>query len=546
MASELNKLLRPLGESLDPVIVTALSSASSANAEHAIEVLLETFERTVGPYEQVLGNALRISGWDLADWENYVNVHQCAIDRPERYRHPTKRYFRGPTKPSVWVWLRLFCGEAGVEEVQVRYRSNAKEVACRIEEKEVGESGMWCEDPDQQLNQMYDIHRKLRDLQESGKTQLPVLAGVLANVLRFLRDQADGGASASVILGFCAQYGLNGPIAAVLQGRYGKYGGAWNINLVHEALKIQNDEKGNDSDDSDRYGLRMEGVLKLAPYVTAAILGHTNVVNAILKDLGGGVDAQCILEMPHKAFPENTASFLLTWAILSNQPAMVRCLVAENGFQFRWMEEDDLFDVWRKLHETSPYEEKRWMPQAEDPYSMVGMRELRGNRSRKAFIEKDKMFKLLIELGLPKDLLFPEGADFTLDEEFSGKKKVEKTEVARYEKWEELLPMTAKFARSLVFQACMTYNSVQPLDATEDDYYPDDEDEYGESSQQSKKVDDLTLHVHEYYQNLLEYFDKQESKQPARLPDYEVKDPRWVSNDNYVRKEFDEDDCAYY
>jgi hypothetical protein len=180
------------------------------------------------------------------------------------------------------------------------------------------------------------------------------------------------------------------------------------------------------------------------------------------------------------------------------------------------------------------------MTLTEDLYDMSGMRELRGRRARCAFKAKDNMFKLLIELGLPRDLLFPDGADFSLDKEFSEHRSKEpsKEDISRYKQWEKSLSKSAKHARSLIFRACSTFNSVQPLDATEDDYYPEDENE------QSKKLDELTLYAHQYYERMVDAFDKQEAKQAARLSKYEDKDPRWTregSTYEYVRKEYSED-----
>ena len=44
---------------------------------------------------------------------------------------------------------------------------------------------------------------------------------------------------------------------------------------------------------------------------------------------------------------------------------------------------------------------------------------------------------------------------------------------------------------------------------------------------------------------MVDTFDKQGAKQEARLSEYEAKDPRWVSPDEYVRKEFREDEWDY-
>ena len=144
-------------------------------------------------------------------------------------------------------------------------------------------------------------------------------------------------------------------------------------------------------------------------------------------------------------------------------------------------------------------------------------------------------------------MLFPDGADFTLDKEFSEHRRKEPSEeeISRYENWETSLSASVKHARRLIFNACSTFNSVQPLDATEDDYYPEDEDEYGESSQQSKKLDKLTLHAHQYYEKMVAAFDKQDVKQDARLSEYEQRDPRWTSPSEYVRKEFKEEEYDY-
>ena len=568
--TDLQKLLQPLGESLDLVVLAALSPADSraTDAElsqkvqhandQAFASLAKVFERTVGPYDEVLGNALRIASWDFDDHLHYVN-RRCAGDHPrdDRYSHPTKRYMGAPPQPSVWVWLRLFGGEECIEEIQKKYISEDK---CEYEKRD---NGMWCAEPDTRLQQLGDIRAKLKTLKDgerwdNGKVPLKAMAGVLGNALRFLRTHAGGGVSAEKLLGFCAQYGLSGAISHIVEGRYGHYGGAWRINQTHEPLKIRSDtgdiDESKDQEDEDRSSIRycFGGDLKLAPYATAAILGHTNVVRAILKNLGGAIDAECTF-ISHKAFPvENLPSLLLTWAILSNQPAMVRCLVTEIGFQFRWLEEDDLYDIWRNLHETSPYEHTRWMTIMEDPYDWAGMRELRGRRARNSFVEKDKMFKLLINLGLPKDLLFPDGADFSMDKEFLDlpehkRKEPSKEDISRYEEWQKSLPASVKHARDLIFNACITFNSVQPLDATEEDYYPMDEDDNYESSQQSKKLDKLTstLHAHQYYEKMVDAFDKQDVKQDARLSEYEQRDPRWTSPDEYVRKEYKEEEYDY-
>lgn len=90
-----------------------------------------------------------------------------------------------------------------------------------------------------------------------------------------------------------------------------------------------------------------EGNIALPVYAIGAVLGHCNVVRHAFVTLEGAVCPLCKGERTsHDGVVDldvgvknshgipNCASTTLLWAIMSNQPDVVRCLVSECGFQF--------------------------------------------------------------------------------------------------------------------------------------------------------------------------------------------------------------------
>jgi len=203
------------------------------------------------------------------------------------------------------------------------------------------------------------------------------------------------------------------------------------------------------------------------------------------------------------------SSLMLYWAIKSNQPEMVRCLVADCGFQFRWISDsmDDLFELLFHIDATND-EFGVWRSRNYNPGEhMFDRRGQRAYRARSCYSEKQTMLRTMIEAGLPCHLLVPqinvevERRIIKFMDDRDLKHGADRSELQTF--FDSLSEVESK-AREHLYHASAAYNSFQ------------DEDE-----------EDATSTLIDYYEKIVGMWKNQPTVQETRLPEFEKLDPRW-------------------
>jgi len=394
---------------------TPTNNKSSSNAPPPVNDVLEdifrsdhqlqVFAQQIGPYEEVLGNAQRWAQLFLSDtiycYNSGMDHHRPVTN--ERFAYPATAnsnssgkktpLFKGP-QIDLCVYAGLFLDQEGPLRQQLE----------RHEQGPIRAMGAVAQDAlrrDAAALSLVDLARNVRRyLLEVVAPQGPV---------RLLR--------------FCAIYGLSGALNEVLYGKYGDIGSL----TIDSLLPVHDDDMTEEgveviySDEADAEQ-RGERTLHLPVYAIAAVLGHVNVVRQAVQKWKADIHVPLCYSLPRTTTATTTTSLqvlephlsgaVLWWCIKTNQLEMVRCLVQDCNFQFRWLSQEQLRDLYHCLfHIGAPladelgvwrarsYEHDRHREEDEDQ---------RYYRSQCCFGEKQIMLRLLIELGLPWELFVPQ------------------------------------------------------------------------------------------------------------------------------------------
>jgi hypothetical protein len=226
LTAELQYLLWPLTGEPVPQSICEGDTATEDGAASKVDQLA-LFEKHVGPYEVLLDAASKHSRLMLEDDIFCFNTSYEPVNY-ERYAHPMSHAIKGP-RPDPLVWVGLFLGKDTEDQLR----------AQDAEEKESGEI------------RFEDIHNaiahKARDLS---------LLQLTRNVLRYLQEEAKRLNNSTLLMSFCAIYGLSGTMVNVLHGKYGTPIG------IDTLLPIE----GTGSD--------YIGKMHLPAYAIGAVLGH--------------------------------------------------------------------------------------------------------------------------------------------------------------------------------------------------------------------------------------------------------------------------------
>ena len=487
---ELPALLVQLGggKELDPAVIAAIGAASSTSGSGgdapgtASAIIDKLFADHVGKSREiVVGNALR-HAQDQCHLEiDIFNARQrrtyTGDERAKEYNHPENRSINGP-KPNCRVWLDMFLGEQLAEELM-------KGTLPMNEDRPHGEN------PKDEEGVILGILKEKKD-------PLPPTIELLANILRYIRNEAGKVSTIDELMKFSVLYGLDGVMKDILKGCYGDLG-----DLSVNTLLPLDDEPIPPGGFSIIYGGRK---MFMPSYAIGAILGHTNITTTALAHPEGKLDvAWGILFKEEEGVKvhdnHQLHSQVFNWIFSKNMPEMITCLVKDCGFQFRWIDhERHIPQIMERLFETHEYEpSSRWKGDVdEDELMWECSRERRRMRAASTYKEQMKMLDHLISLGFPFSLLFPVG-DIVEREEAFGKEDKSREEWKAYAR---NLTREERHAREAVYMACSSYNSVQ-------------------------ESEPKTLTLGDYYRKLKSRWDVQESAQTEHSPQYEELDSRW-------------------
>ena len=335
----------------------------------------------------VVGNGLRVAREEAErELDIFVRVRNSgrasAAEEREQWllNHPQHRDLEGPATDGG-VWLSLFLGKERAEEALAGTK--------RWNDMEPGDDG------DESRE---SVVRRLLQTEVSELAPLDLLANILSHV-REGAQKEDEDVRPAHVLRFAVLYGLDGVMRDVLRSRYGEA-----ADLDANALLPLSDAP---IDEGRRaYALGFFGRAHMPAYAAAAILGHENVVVAALAGSGGAWDAPLGVQRGEEEAVDEHAchalpSIVFLWVFMKNMPGMLKCLVRNCGFQFRWIEHGmDLPMVHRRIFDTAEYEScPNWTDLDMEELAWVGSRErcrLRAAAAYKKQMEMLGKWKLFI------------------------------------------------------------------------------------------------------------------------------------------------------
>mmetsp|Transcript_18480 Transcript_18480/g.39993 ORF Transcript_18480/g.39993 Transcript_18480/m.39993 type:complete len:555 (-) Transcript_18480:388-2052(-) len=474
---------KPLALSITAAIkALEVSCDATESANHYSEMrqssLNKLFADHVGKSpEIVIGNAIRHAEEEvLRELHNFNKVQTGTYSCNEKWlNHPENAGIKGP-KPDCKVWLEMFLGE---------------EQANAILEPTVPMNSGKTKESTEEVT--------LRGLKiEASRLSIVTL---LANVLSYIRNKACN--VVNDLLRFSVLYGLDGAMKDIIQGKYGDVGDA----VVNTLLPL--DDKPLPLD--DEHSFFRDKIFFMPPYALGAILGHSNVVTTALSGLGGDVDSPYGLQFKRdgeiKSFDDHTlVSHVMHWVFSKNMPDMLKCLVNECGFQFRWIDHENHIPMMlTRIFEADEYADNpKWTGDldAED-LIWEGSRGRRQMRAEASYKMQMQMLDLLIALGFPFTLFFPTEPTVERDERMRKEKKLNTREERRA--YGKSLSKEERKANCDAYNACEAYNSIQ-------------------------KTEPEMLTLGDYYRSLKSRWqDGQQSVevQISRLDEFEALDSRW-------------------
>ena len=514
--SSLQSLLIQLNGALDLSVLAAIQEArNTSNSNTNVwggettnphddthnSIINKLFTEHVGQSPKIiLDNAIRHAKDEL-DLEGsiYNQSDMMGDERHKVYNHPQNRVVAGP-KPDCIVWVHMFLGSEKAEELL--------EGAVPLNESD---------DTDRDAILETEIYRAI-----SGEAKYMSTIDLLENILRYVREEAKKTSSLTDLLRFSVLYGLDGVMKDILKGKYGD--DLDDINV--DTLLPLDDEPLPDESSIDRWDLWGKRKLFFPAWAMAAIAGHTNVVIAALTQLGGRMDIPTGMQSKYneemKIYDNHMLpSEVFLWVcIQKNMPHMIKCLVNDCGFQFRWIDQrNHLPMIIRRLFDDSEYESHpKWMGDYDEEELLYeGSRGRCRIRAAAAYEVQMAMLDVLISLGLPFSIMFPTDPGIEREEALRKDKKLETK--AECKAFMRNMNKDERKARGVIFQACTAYNSLQTSEPE-------------------------TLTMGDFYRKLKARWDGQESTQLDRLPDFEELDSRWRDERNPPEGHDDSD--SYY
>lgn len=469
------------------------NSITNPHDDNQNSIINKLFTEHVGQSPKIiLDNAIRHAKDELDLEGSIYNEGQrtgmmMGDERHKVYNHPQNRVITGP-KPDCKVWVDMFLGSEITEELL--------EGAVPLNESD---------DTDRDAILESEIYRAI-----SGKAKYMPTIDLLENILHYVRKEAKKTSSLKDLLRFSVLYGLDGVMQDILKGKYGDDLGDINI----DTLLPLDDEPLPDDSSIDRWDLLGKRKLFFPAWAMAAIAGHTNVVVAALTQLGGKMDVPTGMQFKYneemKIYDNHMLpSEVFLWVcIQKNMPEMIKCLVNDCGFQFRWIDQRNHMPmIIRRLFEESEYESHpKWMGDYDEEELLYeGSRGRCRIRAAAAYEVQMAMLDVLISLGLPFSILFPTDPGIEREEALRKDKKLETK--AECKAFMRNMNKDERKARGVIHQACCAYNSLQTSEPE-------------------------TLTIGDFYRKLKARWDGQESTQTDRLPDFEELDSRWRDERN--------------
>mmetsp|Transcript_3748 Transcript_3748/g.5413 ORF Transcript_3748/g.5413 Transcript_3748/m.5413 type:complete len:570 (-) Transcript_3748:154-1863(-) len=494
-ASKLISLLVELngGKPLDLAVISAINSACSSPNSSSIagttteetlnSTLNKLFTDHVGQSPQIVINHAIQFASDYYDREtNLFNETEMRGGNPpirgrdvqdEWFDSPTGSFAKGP-RPDYKVWLELFLGEERVEEL-LDGSFPLRELHDKDADVPAEEHVVW---------------EALKD----EVTKLP-LCDLLLNVLSYVRSKSDECEDRVDILRFAVLYGLDGVTRDLIQGGYGDLYDDLTIDTLLEL-----------SDEPIRHH-GFEQKFYLSPLHLGAILGYPNIVLTAINELEAKIDAPLGLQGASTlgdlaTYDHLSPSYVMEWVILKNMKAMLKTLIEDCGFQFRWVFHGNFkATICKRIFELAEYEDNpRWSGGLlEEDYAFESSRVRRRMRSAAAYKEQMKMLDCLIDLGLPFALLFPTEVKIDELDQLHKAKKLETSKQNR--DYMRSLSRKEREAIDLAAEMSSSYNSLK-----------------------NSEAEMLTLS--DYYRMLKKKWEGKES-QVARLDEFEALDPTW-------------------
>ena len=202
------------------------------------------------------------------------------------------------------------------------------------------------------------------------------------------------------------------------------------------------------------------------------------------------------------------ASHVFYWLFAKNMPEMIKCLVTECGYQFRWTRERHIEWIVRRIFDAADWEfYPKWRGDVDEDdldYEKGDRRAKGRKRAASAYKVQMKMLDFLIQLGFPFELFFPVEPDIELEEGLFKEGKLDSQLACR--DYVMSLSSAERKARDRLTQACSAYNWIQGS---------------GE-----------TLTLAEFYNNLKSRWNGQQSPQIVRPPEIAGLDLLWRREEN--------------
>jgi len=480
LASELQDLLTPLrgGAPLDLSLVASFHVSDTARFDERQRTAmnytaadhLTLFEQHIGPYHDVLGNAAKHAK-NLWEDEYYCYHMICEPVNEERYIYPRLggRVVKGP-RPDPCVWVGLFLGR----DYEERMRAELKQA--------------------DEIGSIDEYEALKRAIVDRSKHCLSVLE-LTRNVLRYLRQESARLPDATNMLRFCALYGLSGAIDDILSGKYGHV----DTLTIDSLLPF----KEHDAKTGD-FSFLMFDEMFMPAWAFGSALGYRNVVRHCIRALGAKTDMHLACRMKksgERKERDSLPGLMLHWAISRNQPEMLKCLVSECGFHFRWIADnlEEIFQlVFHVNHSSDEYGVWRSRKYTEEHWGDSRF------RARCCYKEKQKMLQIIIELGMPFELFIPQ-----LNVEFEKKalkdatdRGLDEADEAMLKDYVESLTRLERKAQRPLYDAANEFLILQ------------------------KRGTSLSLV--EFYEKIVDMWKDQPTVQKSRLSDFEKLDPRWA------------------
>lgn len=403
------------------------------------------------------------------------------------FHNPLETNIKGP-RPDSKVWLEILLGEDRVEELLGgSCKLNCGGTFKRFTEKLI-------------LDAM---------INEASHLSTPTL---LANILAYMRRKAQQVTPVDM-LRFSILYGFDGVMRDVIRGNYGETEGL----TIYSLVKLSDEPVPRSRLPPSLTLFRDNQKLILIPaFHFGVILGYSNIVVTAYEELGAafslqfpvqGIDEHEEAQYDHQVLP----SIVFLWIFMKNDQEMIRCLVNQCNFQFRWIGHEFFkTKIFERLFESNEYEAfPRWLGENDEHHYMTSSRR-RGGHLSTIYKNQMEMLDTLIELGLPFSLLFPTEPKVEEEERLQEENRLKTSR--QYRDYISSLSGKERSARDRAGTACCAYNMAQ--------------------EKESKK-----MYIGEFYRSLKSKWDVQKSVQVDKLPQYEALDSRWTND-----QDSDEDD----